>query len=181
MTGCLSRLEIMEEGFLLAQLAAGMDETKKGCQAPGIGIMMPGGQFCDALQSDCRQEQKREPCAAPDVAGLGSKQKEADTGNRQDNVRCDTPRPGHFMLPRSEENDDRREERQKKKDVIEFDQGAKGPSRCSQIARKRPSANLNQGRSRPEDVVPPPITPISLRVLVGARFRRAGLRCPCFS
>jgi hypothetical protein len=129
MAGGLARFEIAKEAFLLAQLRAGMNQPKKTCQASGIGIPVPRGEFGDTLQPDGRQKQKRKPRSCADVTGFLSEKETADARNRQDNERGDPPRRRHFAHHRGKEDNERRNDGQKEKDVVKLDQG--GPITAS--------------------------------------------------
>ena len=77
-------------------------------------------------QSDRRQKQQKEPCRAADIpAGIRPEEPRA-AGDRQDNKRGEAPAViGRGGAPRASQDEQRRNDRKEKKDVIEIQTGSK--------------------------------------------------------
>ena len=73
------------------------------------------------LQSNRRQKQQKEPCRAANIPAGIRPDKPRDSGNRQHNERGEAPAViGRAGPPRASQDEQRRNDRQEKKDVIEI-------------------------------------------------------------
>src|SRR6266496_2014127 len=72
-------------------------------------------------QCDRRQKQQKEPCRAADIPAGIRPEKPCDSGNCQHNERGEAPAViGRARPPRACQNQQRRNDREEKKDVIEI-------------------------------------------------------------
>src|SRR5262245_57197971 len=87
----------------------------------GRFIMSLRGELGHFPQSNRRQKQQKEPSCAPDIpAGMRPK-KPGDAGNRQYNDRGKAPTMiGRVRPPRASQDDEGRNDRKEKKDMIEI-------------------------------------------------------------
>jgi hypothetical protein len=82
--------------------------------------MLPG-QVGDAVQSDCRQKQKRKPCAPADESGDISKKQPGHAGDGEDDERGNSPTTiSPARTPGACQDGERRNDRDEKENVIQI-------------------------------------------------------------
>ena len=87
-------------------------------------------------QRNCRKKQEREPGAATDVSSLLAAKEPGCAGNGEDKERCDAPAAiRSARSPRPRQNNQRRNQRDEKKDVIQIHYVDFGKRRGSVIER----------------------------------------------
>ena len=101
---------------------------KNGTKFSGQFVISLLGEFRYFSQSKRRQKQQKEPCHAADIPAVGRPQKPPDTGDHQHNKRGEAPAViGRTGVPRASQNEQRRNDRQEKKNVIEIHREMRKP------------------------------------------------------
>src|ERR1700682_1730245 len=97
-----------------------MDDDQGGGKLSRRRKSMLRGQVRDAAQSNCRQKQKRKPCASADESGDVSKKQPGHTGDGEDDERRNSPTTiSPARTPGARQDGKRRNDRDKKKNVIQ--------------------------------------------------------------
>src|SRR2546425_62515 len=91
------------------------------CRKPSRAfVALPRGELRHFSLRNCRKKQECEPAAAADVSSLLAAKEPGCAGNGEDNERCDAPPAiSSARSPRPCQNNQRRNHRDEKKDVIQ--------------------------------------------------------------
>ena len=106
---------------LLAQFTARMQNLESRAEFSGRFVIFLRSELAYLSQSNCRQKQQKEPCRAAEVPAGVRPEKPGDSCNRQHNEGSERPPVvGRAGPPRAYQNQQRRNDRQEKEDVIEI-------------------------------------------------------------
>src|ERR1700682_230159 len=97
-----------------------MDDDQGGGKLSRRRKSMLRGQIRDAAQSNCRQKQKCKPCASADESGDVSKKQPGHAGDGENDERRNSPATiSPTRTPCARQDGERRNDRDKKKNVIQ--------------------------------------------------------------
>src|SRR5215470_16302986 len=103
-----------------------MQNLKSRAKSSGRLVIPLRGKLRYFSQSNRRQKQQEEPCCAADIPAGIRPDKPGDGGDRQHNDRGEIPGGiTHARPPRASQDEQRRNDRDKKEDVIEIQREAK--------------------------------------------------------
>src|SRR5262249_62218143 len=85
------RSRMAKPSDVLTQFTAGMQNLDSGTNFSGSSEIALLGKFRHFSQSNCREEQEKEPCQTADVSGSSRPENPGYSGNRQHNERREPP------------------------------------------------------------------------------------------
>ncbi len=98
-----------------------MQNLESGAEFSGRFVISLRSELRYFSQCDRRQKQQKEPCRAADIPAGIRPEKPGDGGNCQHNERGEAPAViGRAGAPGASQDEQRRNDRQEKKDVIEI-------------------------------------------------------------
>src|ERR1044071_1479435 len=98
-----------------------MQNLESRTKSSGRFIISLRGELRYLSQSDCRKKQQKEPCRTAHIPAGLRPQKPGDSRKRQHNERSDAPAVvGRAGPPCASQDEQRRNDRNEKKDVIEI-------------------------------------------------------------